>query len=86
MAIPNTNVKNESSPAVYAGDVVTSDSTDLSSTTRALYIGVGGNAAVVMPDGSVVVFKNLQTGSILPIRAKRVNAIDTTASFIIALY
>lgn len=86
MATPNTNVENASTPAVYAGAVTTSDSVNLSSIARGLYIGTGGNVAAVMPDDSVVVFSNVPTGMILPVRAKRVNATNTTASDIVALY
>jgi hypothetical protein len=86
MATPSSNVENTSTPAVYAGAVTTSDSTNLSSTARALYIGTGGDVVALMPDDSEVTFKNAQSGQILPVRVKRVNATNTTASNIVALY
>lgn len=86
MGTPTTNTENSGSPAIYAGAVTTSDSTNLSSIARALYVGVGGNIAAVMPDDDVVTFANVPAGSILPVRVKRVNATNTTASSIVALY
>ena len=86
MGIPNSNVENNSTPAVYAGAVTTSDSVNLSSIARGLYVGTGGNLAAVMPDDAVVTFNNVATGTILPVRVKRVNATNTTASNIVALY
>lgn len=86
MAIPLKSVENSDTPALYAGDVIPSDSSNLSSLTRALYIGTGGNLAAVMADDSVVVFSNLQSGQILPIRVKRVNVTNTTAGNIVALF
>ena len=52
---------------------------------RGLYVGTGGNVAVVGLDGSVVVFVNVSSGAILPIYSQGVNATNTTASSIIAL-
>ena len=68
--------------------VTLSDSTDLPC-TRALYVGTGGNVAVMMGDGnnpSAVTFSNVGTGVILPIQVVRVMSTNTTASNILALY
>jgi len=73
-----------SSPKAVA--VTPSDSTNLSFDARALYVGTGGNVVVVFPDNSTVTFTNVQSGSILPVIAKRVNSTSTTASNIVALY
>ncbi|UNA00764.1 hypothetical protein ZHS_8 [Edwardsiella phage vB_EpM_ZHS] len=53
---------------------------------RALYVGVGGNIAVTMADGSTAVFSNVPGGSVLPIRCTLVAASGTTATNLIALY
>lgn len=54
---------------------------------RALYIGVGGDAAVIFPGNATpVVFKNLASGTILPAQVLRVNATATTATNIVALF
>lgn len=77
-----------SSPAVNAVAVTPSDSVNLDDPARALFIGTGGNV-VVIPAGSgasAVTFNNVQDGSILSVSAARVNATNTTASNIVALY
>lgn len=53
---------------------------------RAIYVGVGGNAVIVDMDGNEVMHKNLASGSVVPIRARRVNSTDLTASDLVAWY
>ena len=53
--------------------------------TRGIYVGVGGDVVAIV-NGSAVTFKNVQSGSILPIRATRVNATSTTATDMVGLY
>ncbi len=66
--------------------VTPSDGTDLTFRCRALFIGTAGNVSALAADGStVVVFKNLPSGSVLPIRTSRVRATGTTATDIVAL-
>lgn len=72
-------------PAEHAEAVTPSDSTDLVVVSRALYIGSGGNIAVVMASGAAVTFAGLVTGSILPVRVSRVKSTATTASSIISI-
>jgi hypothetical protein len=86
MATPTFTSTNSPSPAEYAAAVTPSDSTDLATTARALFIGGAGNANVDMPDGGTVLFSGLAAGSILPVRVRRVRATSTTATLIIALY
>jgi hypothetical protein len=52
---------------------------------RAIYVGGAGVVAVVFQDGSVVNFTCI-AGQILPVRAKRVNNTNTTATLMVALY
>lgn len=73
-------------PAEDASAVTPSDSTNLTSAARALYIGTAGNVTLVTIGGSVITFSNVQSGSILPVRTTRVNATNTTATNIVALY
>lgn len=86
MANPPFDVVNNENPAAYATAVTPSDSTDLTRTTRALYIGTGGNVNIDTMDGSTVLFSNVPDGSILPVRVKRVRSTSTTASNIVALF
>ena len=77
-----------SSPAVDAVAITPNDSTDLTRPPKAIYVGTGGNVALI-PRGqgaSVVTFANVQDGTILPVSTRRVNATDTTALNIVGLY
>lgn len=51
----------------------------------AIYVGGAGVVAVVFQDGSVVNFTCV-AAQILPVKAKRVNSTNTTATGIVALY
>jgi hypothetical protein len=51
-----------------------------------LYVGTGGDLAVVTVGGDSVVFANVQDGSFLPIQVLRVLVTGTNASDIIALW
>lgn len=67
--------------------VTPSDSTNFTAgPCRALYVGTGGNVVVVGVDGTATTFVSVPSGSILPVAAERVNATDTTATSIVALY
>lgn len=74
-----------------AKDVVPNDGVDLDSNASALYVGSTGHIAVHMvrqDDDAipvVVVFNNVQAGTILPIWVRRVLATGTTALNIRAL-
>ena len=67
---------------------ITTGTSDLVFTTRALYIGSGGNLTVMMTSydnsNTIVSFNNINGGSILPIRVKKVYA-NSTASSIVGL-
>lgn len=53
---------------------------------QGIYIGGAGNVTAVMEDGTVATFTAPPVGSILPIRAIRVNATLTSATQMVALY
>jgi len=74
--------------AYKAVAVTPNDSTDLTDTGAALYVGTGGDVAVHMADGSdvSVVFSSVPDGTFLPILVDRVLSTNTTASNILALY
>jgi len=53
---------------------------------EALYIGVGGDVTVTLAtDEEDILFKNLASGQLLPIRLTDVKAANTTATYMIAL-
>jgi hypothetical protein len=62
------------------------DSTNLPKYPRAIYVGGVGNLQAVMHDDTVVEFLAVAAGTLLPIRPKRINSTDTTATSIVALY
>lgn len=78
-------VRTQEYPAAAAQTITPHDSTNLSSTTRGVYVGVSGDVVAII-GGSPYTFKNVPAGAILPIAATRVNATNTTATNLIALY
>lgn len=64
--------------------VTPSDATILP-TTRALWIGVTGNVAVVDADGNTVTIPNVPVG-VLPVQVTKVMSTNTTATNILAMY
>ena len=76
-----------SSPYDNAVAVTPSDSTDLATTCRAIYIGGGGNVSVDLADtGTAQVLSALDAGKIYRVRAARIRSTGTTATNIVALW
>jgi len=74
-------------PAKYADIVTPSDSANLTTASRSLYIGNGGNVNVVAIGSSAnALFQNVPSGTILPVRTQQIWNTGTTANGIIALY
>ena len=74
-----------SAPARRAEAVTPSDSDDLTTVAKALYVGVAGNVRVVPVGGAAVTFFSHPIGY-LPIQCVRVLATGTTAGSIVALF
>ena len=73
-------------PAVGShGTITPSDSTVLSPTTRALWVGGAGDVAVTFIDGSTGTFQGVAAGTLLPCKVTKVMA-ATTATKILGLY
>lgn len=70
-------------PGLNFSAVTPSDSTEVNA--RGLYVGTGGDVALVNTQGTAVTFKNVPTGTILPVFAWKVNSTNTTASNLVAL-
>ena len=89
-----TNItSNLSDPSSSGFAVVANDNVGaaFSQPTRGLYVGAGGNVAVVMvgyrgAGNTALTFVNVQSGSVLPIRAIQVLQTGTTANSMIGLY
>jgi hypothetical protein len=76
-----------SSPATRALSVVPHDTNALADIPKALFVGTGGDLVVRgVGGGADATFKNVQSGSILPLRAQFVRASGTSAADIVALY
>lgn len=83
------SVTNQVSPAVKAVAVTPADGTVLTEgPCRSLYVGGAGNVAVLMANDptTAVVFVGVIAGQILPLMVYGVQATDTTATNIVALY
>lgn len=82
-----SNLKAENTaPAEGAFAVTPSDSTDLIALSRAIYVGTGGDISLDMATGETVTFSNVQDGSLLPLRVKRIRSTLTTATNMVAVY
>ena len=53
--------------------------------TRAIYVGTGGDIALVDAAGNAVTFKAVPQGSVLPVRARAVRVAGTTAADLVGL-
>lgn len=72
-------------PASNLEAVTPSDTVNLTNATRGLWVGTGGNVAVLPVNGTAVTITNVASGTLLPIRILRVNSTNTTASNMVGL-
>lgn len=81
MTVSSSNV------AVARGviEVTPHDVNRLANSVRALYVGTGGNVRVTSHNGSIATFKNVGSGSLLPVEVYLVHATGTTATDIVGL-
>lgn len=76
-----------SAPATRAVSVTPHDTDALADIPKALFVGTGGNLTLRgAGGGSDTVWKNVASGTIVPLRAEYVRATGTTAADILALY
>lgn len=72
------------SPASNAAAVTPSDSADLPTSSKRLWVGTGGNVTLVTVGGATVTYTAVPNGTYLQVRAARVKSTGTTASNIVA--
>ncbi|MFA7585210.1 MAG: hypothetical protein WCY11_03305 [Novosphingobium sp.] len=73
-------------PASACFAIVPSDSLDLATVTKAIYVGTGGDVVLCPLNGTVdVTFRNVPDGGILDVRARAVRSSGTTAADIVGL-
>lgn len=66
--------------------ITKSDATDFRYYVRGIYVGGAGDVVVVNPDGTTCTFSSVPAGTILPVKARRVNSTSTTATNMVGLY
>lgn len=76
----------QSGPGVKWAAVTKSDNTVLAAGMRGIFVGTGGDLAIVGEDGNDEIFKNILSGTLLPVGAKKVLSTGTTAADIVAIY
>ena len=81
-----THARSLTSPPEHAVAITPDDDTPLTHVTRALFVGTGGDVAVVMTGSGSVKLANVPSGTLLPIRVERVLATGTTAGNIVGLW
>jgi hypothetical protein len=72
-------------PARDGFAITPNDAADITAVTRAVYVGGPGNLAIVLQSGATVTLSNVASGSLLPLRIKRLLATGTTATSIVGL-
>jgi hypothetical protein len=72
-------------PGTDAFAITPHDSTNFNENCRAIYIGGAGNIVVVTKAGNAVTFTGVLAGTILPVRAMRVNSTNTTATNLVGI-
>lgn len=73
-------------PYPNAVAITTSDTTDLTNVTRAIYVGGAGAVAIIDMNGNTTTFSAVPVGTVLPVRATRVKTTNTTATLLVALW
>ncbi len=73
-------------PATNAAALTPSDTAALGTIPRAIYVGQGGDLALEMLGGQSVTLVNVQAGTVLALRARKVLQTGTTAQGIVALW
>lgn len=88
MADPAARYSDVDNPAEYGFDAYAekSDTVDLTNATRGLYVGSTGDVKVDLVGSGTVTFKNVQAGTLLPIRVKRLYSTGTGVTDAIGLY
>jgi len=78
-----THTPGMTDPIIRAEDVTPDDANDLTTTTRAIFLGASGDLRVTLSEGDIITFVNAGIGW-HPIRATRIWATGTTAASILA--
>ncbi|MFV0491255.1 MAG: hypothetical protein ACK5M4_05515 [Pseudorhodobacter sp.] len=80
-----THQSNLTSPAATAAEISPHNSQPLARSTRAIYVGGGGDLRVTFVDGGTVTLSAVPGGAIYPLRLSHVLATGTTATGLVGL-
>lgn len=72
-------------PALDHFSITPSNSVNFNIMARAIYVGVGGDIAIVSSRNNAVTYLAVPQGTVLPVVALRVNSTSTTASSLVGL-
>lgn len=73
------------SPAWGAAAITPSDTVQIPLTTRAIYVGQGGDLRLRMASSDLVTLVAMPAGALLPLRVTQVMATGTTATALVGL-
>ena len=73
-------------PAFHAAAVTPSNTTDLATVARFLYIGTSGDVTLDTPSETSILFKNVPNATFLRVVTARVRVSGTSATNIVALW
>ncbi len=80
------SVDSPMTPAEDCFVIAPSDSAELPRATKAIYIGEGGDVALIPVRGKTpIIFRNLPSGAILDVRVRAIHATGTTARELVGL-
>lgn len=83
---PNWNYRKDYlGPGDKFAAITPHDTTDIP-LTRKVYVGGAGNLVAVDADGTATSFIAVPVGTVLDIRVRRINATNTTATNLVAIY
>jgi hypothetical protein len=80
-----TGVHTLSEPGANAASITPNDTADISFVSRFIYVGGAGNLTVVI-GGQTITFEAVPAGTLLPVRASRIMATGTSATFLVAMW
>jgi len=72
--------------ASQAETVTKSDTVDLAHPSRWIYVGGAGAVNLLTISGTTVTFAAVPVGTLIPIRAVRINSTSTTATNLLSLW
>ena len=82
-----THARSLTSPPEDAASITPGEAgSKLSHVTRALYVGVAGDLALLMQGGATVILRGVPSGSFLPLRVRQVLAAGTSADGIVGFW